>query len=307
MGVPLNASAFVLLMEKRLSLVEEKVYGELNPMVPILYRVMSTQEAWSEFYSVGDLGDIPEFNGKLSYLSLGPGYLTRIEPKEYAAAVQVQRKLLDDKQYGVLDDLAGSLIRSASRTKEKKGVRAFVNAFSSAFDYMTSEEGVSLCSSAHLNKMGASTSSGFSNAGSSALSPTSLAATRLLMRKFRNDNGERIAVSDNLAIVCPDNLADTAQEIVGTQSGLYSAENTKNMAYSRYKVIPYMRLDDYDTNNWFLVDLDAMKRDLIWIDRIKDEINHDWDFESYLKKVSIYFRIAYGWKNWRWIYGHNVS
>lgn len=306
-GIPLTASRFVRLMDKRLRLVEEAQYKSLRPMIPHLYNVINTNEAWSEFYSIGDVPDVPEFNGKLSYLSVAPGFHTRIEPKEYAAGLQIQRKLIDDKQYAVLDNMARGLVKSSHRVREKKGVRAFANAFSSAYDFMTSEEGVSLCSSAHLTKSGTSTSNGFANTGTSALSPTSLAATRLAMRQFRSDISERYEISDNLALIVPDNLADRAHEIVGTPKSLDTAEGNKNMDFQRYKVIPYLRLDDFDTNNWFMVDMDAMKQDLLWINRINDDINHTFDFETYLSKISIYFRVAYGWKNWRWIYGHNVS
>jgi len=307
MGSPLVRSEFVRLLDKRLRLVEENKYKDLTSMIPQLYNVMSSDSAWEEFYNIGSLPDIQEFNGKLNYLPIAPGFYTRIEPKEYASGVQIERKLIDDKKYGVLDNMAAGLVESGHRVKEKLGVRAFANAFSSAFDFMTSEEGVSLCSNAHRTKSGASTATGFDNSGTTALSKTAVAATRLLMRQFRNDIGERIEMSDNLTLIVPDNLADTAQEIVGTQAGYASADGTINMDYRRYNVIPYLRLDDYDTNNWFMVDMNAMKRDLLWIDRVKDDINHAFDFETYLSKISIYFRVAFGWKDWRFIYGHNVA
>ena len=114
-------------------------------------------------------------------------------------------------------------------------------------------------------------------------------------------------MSDNLALIVPDNLVDAAQEIVGTSHGLDTAEGNINPQAGRYTIIPYLRLDDYDTNNWFMVDMDRMKQDLLWLNRVNDDINHTIDFETYLTKMSIYYRVAYGWKDWRWIYGHNVS
>jgi len=74
-----------------------------------------------------------------------------------------------------------------------------------------------------------------------------------------------------------------------------------------YEVIPYLRLDDSDTNNWFMVDLDAMKRNLIWIDRVPPDSATNIDFQTKMVQQSIYFRIGYGFKDWRWCYGHNVS
>lgn len=306
MGVPHTSSQFIRLMDKRLRLVEDGVYKDLKSMIPVFYKMITSDSAWEEFYNVGDVPDVPEFVGKISYLSVSPGYHMKVEPKQYAAGMMWDRTFLEDKKYAVLDDSAAGLVSAAHRTMEKLGARTFANAFSTAFDFMTSEEGIALCGT-HTTKSGASTTTGFDNSGSSALSKTSLAATRLLMRGFKNDLGERIEIGDNLAIIGPDALADLADEIVGTPKGLDTAEGNINVQYRRYKVIPYLRLDDYDANNWFMVDLNAMKRDLMWITRTGIETKHTVDFDTYAVKLAVYFRCAYAWKNWRWIYGHSVS
>lgn len=303
----INSSQFVRLLDTHLRQVGEGVYKELPSMIPVLYNVVKSDSAWEEFYNVGAVPDIPEFNGKMSPLNVAPGYHTKIEPKEYGAMIEIERKLLDDKKYPVLDGMSGGLMTAAQRTQEKLAARPFVNAFSSAFDFMVSEEATALCSSSHGTKSGASTSTGFSNAGTTALSKTAMAATRILMRQFRNDIGERIEIGNNLAVIVPDNLADLANEIVGTPAGYDTAAMDKNMEFNRTKVIPYLRLDDYDTNNWFMVDLDMMKKHLIWLDRIKPEIAVTGDFQTLAKWISMYFRCANGFIDWRWIYGHQVS
>lgn len=248
MATPLTSSQFIRLLDKRLKMVEANKYKELHSYIPTFYNMISSDSAWEEFYSVGAVPDIQEFTGKIPYLSIAPGYHMRIEPKQYASGLQFERTLLEDKKYSVLDDGAAGLIGAAHRTQEKLAVRTFAYAFSTAFDFMHSEEGIALCGS-HLTKSGVSTASGFSNAGSSALSKTAVEATRLLMRKFKNDIGERIEISDNLSLIVPDGLADTAYEMVGTPKGYNSAEETVNMTYRRFNVIPYLRLDDYDANN----------------------------------------------------------
>ena len=306
MGSPLKSSQFVRLLDKRLREVSENKYKDLPSMIPKFYNMLPSDSAWEEFYGVGSYPDIPEFNGKLSYLPIYPQYTTRIEPKEFASGVQMERKLIDDKKYSVLDNRAEALMTAAHRTREKKGARAFTTAFSVAYEFMESEEGVALCSNSHTTKSGTSTTNGFDNLGTSAMSKTSIAATRLLMRKFRNDISERIDVGDDLAIVCPDALADTAYEIVGTPRGYDTAAQDKNMDYQRYEVIPYMRLDDNDANDWFLVWKSQMKKDLFWVDRIAPEVNNTVDFETFNVKHSIYMRIAYGWRDWRWCYGNQV-
>lgn len=306
MANPIGSAQFIQLLEKKFNKVFENTIKEIPPMIDTLYTRTSSDSAWDEYFEVGALGDIPEFNGALTYLSINPGYYTKIEPKEYAAGVQFERKFLKDKKYPLMENKVGQLTKSANRTMDKIAVRPFAYAFSNAFDFMTSEEGVSLCSDSHTTKSGVSTSTGFDNAGTSALSKTSLAATRLLMRKFKDDIGNRIDINPDMLLV-PDNLYDTAMEIVGSDKDPDSANNTKNMMQGRFKVVPYLRLDDYDTNNWYMIDSNLMKQFLIWVDRESPFPTNTIDFETYIWKFAIYFRIACGHLNWRWIYGNQVS
>jgi hypothetical protein len=307
MGVPLDSSQFVKVFDRNLREVSENSYNSLPTQIPDMYRMIKSDAAWEEFYQIGAVPDIPEFTGKLSALGISPGYHTKVEPKEYAGEIQIERKLMDDKKYAVLDDTASGLVTAAQRTREKLGARTFSNAFSNAFDFQTSEENLSLCNDSHTTKSGTSTTSGFDNSGTSSASKTAVAATRLLMRRFRNDISERINIGNNLGIICPDNLADTFEEINRTPKSYGTAEGDVNMQAGRYKIITYRLLDDTDTNNWFMVDIDEMKKNLLWIDRITPEVKRTSDFSTYILRLAVYFRCAYAFTDWRWIFGHQVS
>jgi phage major head subunit gpT-like protein len=313
MGNPLTSSQFTRLLDDRLRKVYADNFKELPSMVDKLFGVIKSDKAWEEFYGVGALPDIPAFSGQLEYLSVAPQFYTRIEPKERAGAIAIERKLIDDDRYGVIKSRQNGLVESMQRVREKDGANAFGYAFSSAFEYMTNEEGVSLCSTAHTTKSGVSTATGFSNAGTSALSKTSIAATRILMKQFRNESGQRIMIEPDMIIV-PDNLYDTACEAVGSSDGGAksmldpgNANNTINAQYGRWKVLAYPRLDDIDTNNWFVVDSKKMKEYLLWIDRISPEISTETDFNTMLIKQAIYARWGWGFSDWRFCYGHAVS
>lgn len=306
MASPLDSAQFVRLLDARLRMVGERKYNELSSMIPTIFKVLPSTSAWEEFMDIGAVPDIPEFLGKVTYLSIAPEFHTKIEPKEYAGGLQHERKLIDDKKYAVLDSRSEGLNESAQRTREKIGVRMYAYAFSTAFDFMTSEEGIALCGS-HLTKSGVSTSTGFDNSGTSALSKTSIASTRLLMRKFKNDVGARIEVGDDLDLIVPDNKADIAHTINQTPSGYNTANSDKNMEAGRYQVVPYMRLDDFDTDNWHMSWRSQRKKDAFWIDRISPETKTTVDFNTYITLTAIYFRCAYGWRGWRHNYGHNVS
>jgi hypothetical protein len=306
MANPLTSTQFVRLLDKRLREVSENRFNELPSMLGDVYSIMSSDGAWEEFFEIGSLPDIPEFNGQLTYLSIAPGYHKKIEPKEYAAGLMFERKLLDDKKYAVLDGRASALSASFQRTREKFGAKLFTNAFTGSFDFMTSEEGVALCSNSHTTKSGTSTSTGFDNLFTSALSKTSVAAARIAMRGFRNDISERIDINPDELWV-PDNLADTAMEIVGSQKDPDSANNTINPQYKRFTVKVWPRLDDDDTNNWFMCDSGLRKQSAVWIDRVKAEVENMPDFETKMLKHSVYGRFAYGWLFWQFMLGSQVS
>lgn len=311
MGNPIDSAQFAKLLLADLKEVsdEKQKYHDLNSMIPKLFRVITdSTRAVEEFYSVGSLPDIQSFDGRLATLGIHPGYSRKIEPGEFGGKVVMQRKFVDDKQYDVFTNIAEQLVDSANRKREKNAVKVFGNITSAVMDFETSEEGVSLASSSHKTKVpGVSTATGFSNVGSSVLSPTSVAATRILMRKFRTSIGERYEAGDEFGLLVPDELVDRATEIVGTDKGLDSAYGNKNTSHNRYQIIPYMRLGDYSTQSWGMVNLTQMKKDLVWIQRAKAETNRSVDFDTFQIMQSVYERHGCGWLDWRWIYWHAVG
>ena len=309
MAHPILESSFPKLFDKRIREVQENVWEDLTKtesFLDQLYRVIKSDSAVEEFAAVGAVPDIPEFNGVLQSLPVYPGYYNKIEPKEFGAKLMWERKFIDDKKFPVMMADAEGLFTSAFRVREKYAAKGFNNAFSAAFTFLTSEEGVSWCSSSHTTKSGVATTTGFDNSGTSALDKTSVAATYLLMRRFKNDIGERISINPDLLIV-PDTLGDKADEIVGTPAGLYSAEGTINVQKGRFKVIRYRLLDDTSTKNWFMADSRMLKRINLFIDRIKPETDTDIDKNTLMTMVSIYFRLGCGPIGWQALYGHEVS
>ena len=310
----LELEQFSRLADRRLDDVQENILPAYEGMIDQLFGKMPLDKAFAELYDIGQVPDVGEFTGKLDYLSVAPGYFTQIEPKEYAAGIQMGRKLRDDKQYNVLDDLQEGLMRGYGRKKEKQAVGLFNNAFSAVWDYQKNEEGVALCSASHTTKSGASTTNGFSNAGTSAISKTSIMATAILFRKFRDDIGE-LYDSEPDALVVPESQYYATCEAVGynptTKASSMldpdSANHKINSIYREFKVIPWRRLDESSTKNWFMIDSRLMKKFAIWIDRIKPETNTTVDFETYAIKQSVYGRFAWGWRNHRFLYGHSVS
>jgi hypothetical protein len=313
-GNPLDLNEFARLADTRLDSVLEDYLPEYQQMIDKLFGKWPLDKAFAELFDIGSLGDIPEFNGKLEMLGVSPGFYTRIEPKEYAGGIQLTQKLIEDKQYPVLDDLQEKLSRSFVRSREKAAVKAFTGGFSTQWDFMTNEEQVALFSASHTTKSGynATTLGGYSNYITAPISKLNIAAARVQFRRFRDDIGE-LYDSEPDAILVPESQYDVACECVGymKESGAKSeldpdsAKHKINVLYKGFEVIPWRRLDDYSTTHWFMLDLRMAKKFLLWIDRVEAQTGTNADFNTFAVQQRIRGRYGWGWRNWRFGLGAN--
>lgn len=301
----MTTGQFEKLFDDRLRKVYEAPFSELpDPMIEKLFNIIKTDKLWEEFYSVGAIPNIPQFEGSLTPLDISPGYHIKVEPLEFAGKLQFERKLMDGKRYDVFNSSAKGLGDAAANTREDWGVRAFGNADSVAFDFQTSEEGLSTANNSHTTKSGVSTTTGFDNLGTTALSKTALATSRIAMKSFKNDIGHRYNMPEKFGLIVPLEQEEMAWEINTTKDGLHSGEGTENFHKGRYEIIVYPRLSDYSTNNWVLVNLPLMKEHLKWIERIshKGEFKTHIDFNTMVSEISTYLSFGYGNTDWRWGY-----
>jgi phage major head subunit gpT-like protein len=270
--------------------------GEVSAM---LYGVETSTKAVEYDYGIGGLSDLEEFQGTIQYGDFTGQYKTSYQHKEWCKGIKIERRLVDDDQYNVINKRPQALALVTRRTREKHGANIFNNAFNTTT--FSGGDGFALCAAAHTH-VGTATSQ--SNIGTSALSKTSLAAARLAMRGFMDETDNLINVMGDTLVVPPE-LEQTAWEIINSQTEAYTADNTANFWKGRYKVIVWDYLSD--TNNWFLLDSKYTKMFLKWFDRIKPEFNKDKDFDTYVAKWSMYTRYSYGFSDWKWIFGSQVS
>lgn len=202
------------------------------------------------------------------------------------------------QRYSIINKRPAQLALVAKRTKEKHGVQIFNNAFNTTI--FAGGDGIALCGT-HTYQ---GTSTTVSNSGTTALSPTAVEATRLLMRAYVDETDNLLTARGDTLLV-PPGLEETAWEIVNSQGKLATADNDPNFNKGKYRIIVWDYLSD--SNNWFMVDSRMAKMYLKWFTRIPIEFNKDKDFDTYLSKWSCYTRYSYGFSGWSWIYGHQVS
>jgi phage major head subunit gpT-like protein len=248
---------------------------------------------------IGGMGDLEEFDGTIPYDDFKQQFRVSYTHKEWVKGIKIERKLVDDDLYSIINKRPAQLAMVAKRTKEKQAASVFNNAFNTSV--FAGGDGLALCADAHT-RIGTSTVN--DNAGSTALSATAVESTRLLMRAFTDETGN-LLIGKGDTLLVPPALEETAWEIVNSTGKLNTADNNPNFNQGKYSVLVWDYLTD--SNNWFMIDSRMSKMFLKWFNRIPTEFNKDKDFDTYISKWSVYQRYSYGFSDWPWIYGHNVA
>ncbi len=117
------------LLEKDFSKIFQDQYPILPKMVPDLFNIQKSEAAFEKMSQVGQVPDFVEFTGKISEVSPIQGYDKTCTFTEYAAMIQIQRKLAADDQHRVMSRYPKGLAISASRSREKLGAQLYDLAF----------------------------------------------------------------------------------------------------------------------------------------------------------------------------------
>lgn len=283
------------LLEPDLRKVYIDQYQVLPAMTPDIFGVLSTDKPYEKSTSVGSVPDHQVFTGRIGAVSREQGYDKTHVFTEYAAQIQIQRKLVADDQNRVVNRFPKGLATSANRSREKQAC----NVFNLGFTYEPSDgDGTELFAADHPSNV--SSVSNQSNEGTLTLSGTNVESTRLLMYDFYDDIGETISVSPN-SLIIPRDLEETGWEIINSKGKVDTADNNANFHQGKYKLIVWDRLTDGE--NWVMADYDMMKDYLIWWNREPIQMFKDKDSDTLIGKWLSYYRCGTGWDDWRWGYG----
>lgn len=305
MPSPVTISGFPDLLDPRFREVWDGEMALEEDFIPKLYSVETPTLETERGTSLTPMELFSEFAGIVSYGGPTQGYNWNTTSREYAKGIQIERKLVEYDQFNVIEGRMKLLARSARQSRQVLAASGFSNAFIVDPNYVHSEN-VALCSDSHTTPMaGVSTTTGFDNAITDALSPASLKAAYIQGRKFKDNAGQPVDSFEFDELLVPVDLKDRAAEIFETGTGLDTAEGTINVLKGRYRVVDWIRLTD--TNNWFLINGSARKENLFWFDKVKPEFARAEDFDGIIAKYRGYYICHYGRADWRWVIGANVS
>ena len=274
-------------------------YTEQSSMIPVLFNVQTSEKAQEFDLEDGPIADFEAMNGTIPYDDSVQGYKTTYTHSEYARGFKIARSLVDDDLYGIINKKPAKLSLGARRNREANGASVFNNAFNTG---VTGGDSLCLCNSAHTSLNGGANQS---NTGVLALSAPNVEATRKLHKKIKDSIGGVIQIESDL-LLTPLDLEETAFEIINSKGKVDTAQNNANFHYGKYKLAVWSNYLT-DTNNWFLIDSQLMKMALMWFDRIPVEFFKDKDFDTLNAKFAGYMRYSFGWSDWRFVYGNNVS
>ena len=304
MGVPHSAGSFGDLVDKRVTKIFYDQYKQLPSKKGDLFSIMKSSDQYEIWSEVGALPEFEQFTGQVGYKDQSQGYDVQATHLQFASGIQIERELYDDDRHHIWQRRPAALANAAYVTQETHAARLFNMAFSNDTMFYTNSENVALCSDSHTTTTGVSTATGFDNRLTSPLSATALAAARIQMVQFRDDQANRIAIMPD-TIWVPNNLYDVAYEVTESMGKPATGDNDANVHYGKYQVKEWNYMSD--TNDWFLCDMKLAKDWVIWWDRVPLEFAFAEEMDNIVAKWRAYMRYSLAYYNWRWILGFQVA
>jgi phage major head subunit gpT-like protein len=270
-------------------------------VIPALFNVQSSSAHQEHDLGMGGMGDWTEYKGAIEYDDMEQGFKKTYTHVEYVKGFKVERRLVDDDQYNIINRRPRELALAAVRTREKHAASVFNNAFSGTY---LGGDSKALCAADHPYSPSVTTA--INNTGTTALSYQAIVDTREAMRAFVDDRGQLVPVNPRLILVPPE-LEEEASSIVQTMNKVDITDYHDN--FVRRKGIDYLVWDYLtDADNWFLIDPEMAKLYLLWFDRVPLEFEMDPTSDFRLEaRFRGYMRYSYGWSDFRWVYGQAVG
>lgn len=305
MAVPLTSANFSDVLDPRFREVVIGTYEKGKSRIPDLFGVKTSDRVDERYSSLTPMGKFQTFVGSIAYDGPEQEYDVTATHVEKCLGIEIQRKLYDDDQFGVIEDQFEQLGLSAFKTQEDDAANMFVGAFSTASDFFSHTEGVAWCSNSHTTPVtDVSTSTGFDNLITSALDPTALDAAVVQFRLFKDAAGDRLDVTPDLLIV-PVNLRATADQVIGSTNIAFEQSNTKNVYEGKFQVYDWYRLTD--TNDWFIANSANLKKHCLWFWRVQLELARMEMFDTITARGRGYMRYSMMRTDWRDLLGAQVS
>lgn len=285
------------LLEPGLRKIFFETYKEKPEQYSKVFNVLNSKKA---IETDARMGGFTEWNEKGSLDATeyeDPTALDTVQYKHttFSKGFTIDKELVDDEQYTVINKLPKALARAARSTIESKSISVLNNAFQAQTGAW---KGEALVGNHTLLGGGTTTNS----IGALALSEANLEVAMKLASEQVDERGLKIQMLPDTLIV-PRSLEFTAAKIVESVHLPGTDFNDINPMQGKFKVVVLDYLADQD--NWFLLDSTMNPLNFFWREKLnfKSDTNFDNDAQKYKGRM----RFSYGWTDHRGILGSNPS
>lgn len=287
----LSSGNFQQLLEPKFRKIFFNAYDEVPEQFSEVFNVKTSKKAKEYDYHVSGTGlwDEKVPGGPINEDGVEHGLEVTYIHKSYAKMITVERELIDDDQYSVIEKMPRQTGRGARATVETYAAAVFNNGFT-----VNGYDGVPLFAANHPLLKGGVMSN---TLGAVALNDTNLKAGIGLMKKQVTEEGLLMQAKASQLIVPPD-LEFAALTLLQSAGLVGSPNNDANVLKGKLKpiVLDYLT----DTNAWFLRDPSLSETNFFW--RVKPEFKSTENFDNMVAKYRGYLRFSCGYSDHRgWV------
>jgi len=291
----------------------DDAYKQKEPDYPKVFRVLPSTRAYEEFVNSTGVSYLLRRTEKAAAQLEDPiqGYKTRLTPEIFTMGISVTKEMVDDDQYNIYNDKGMKLAKAAQRTDNRVPFEALRGAFSTA--KTSYGDNLPLCSTVHTRADGGSTQSNASATGIPLLEQN-IETARLAIQSVKDDKGQLISIGSNgYMLIVPPALRANALRFTRSTLRPSTANNDINVYQIEgdYEVF----ITDWISANVAAADGDTAGSDTAWFLMAKGDhglvmverepFNTDDEYVVATRTLEIYAnrRFAYGWIDWRGLYG----
>lgn len=268
-------------------------------MIPILFNeeMMSTDIYQTTTLSGVSNPSLKPENTPVTFQTIKPGYNKTYTAFTYAIGYRISKEAVDDGKYNFIKRATDSFAKGMFEIKELNAAQIFDDGFT-----VNGYDGVPLFSTAHPLENAA----GFGvnrPAVASALSLTSFRELRNILQDTVNEDGQLIRYQMQYLVV-PQDLQDTAAELMKSAYQPTNANNAINSVYQSAMIVPGGHWQYLGSQTaWFIT---APKEDsgLMWLTRENFNTTSDYDKVTFAWEVIGSCRFAQGYSSWRGVVGN---
>ena len=234
-------------MEGSIQKVLDTIKKNTVDLTSEFYNISKSNRSQENHLGTGEMGLMSEWDGQVNYDVFQKGYENNYRHKKYSTGIQIERELLDFKEFGEIKKRTNKKSYAIVKTLNHHAVQMFEQAFGS----FKSADGLSLCNDSHLIIPGADAQS---NTGTDDMTVDAIEDAQNAMAEFKDDRGHPMML-EGKRIICGQYWKKTAKQIVGSKNEAYTSDNQKNVQDDlTYFCTPWIK-----GKKWFLIDPTAMK------------------------------------------------